>query len=417
MNKKLLISIGGLALVALLLVGQNGSVTAQDPAPTSPPAPPVPQGISDAPGAPIMQVEQQPAAVQRMDAIVSTAMSYQGQLQKSGGAYNGNCNFQFSLWDAAAGGAQKGNTIAKTATTVTNGLFSVELDFGDQFTGDARWLQTAVQCTGDAAFITLTPRHTLNAVPYALGLWPGISVRSSHSSAVFTSDNKIGAGLAGYSSGTATNSWGVFGQSESSYGVHGYSANGGAGVIGTSAKGHGVHGVSHSADRSGVYGENDNPNGFAGFFLGRTWTRVVEIAGGSDLAERFSQADGSVAEPGTVMVIDPDHPGHIKPSAGAYDHKVAGIVSGAGDIRPGLTLHQEGVVDGDTVMAIAGRVYVKAEALSGPIQPGDLLTTSDMPGYAMKASDDSRSHGAVIGKAMTGLESGTGLVLVIVNLQ
>ena len=48
-------------------------------------------------------------------------------------------------------------------------------------------------------------------------------------------------------------------------------------------------------------------------------------------------------------------------------------------------LHQEGVLEGDTVVAIAGRVYVRAEALSGPIAPGDMLTTSDMPGYVMVA--------------------------------
>jgi hypothetical protein len=75
------------------------------------------------------------------------------------------------------------------------------------------------------------------------------------------------------------------------------------------------------------------------------------------------------------------------------------------------------VIDGNTTMAIAWRVYVKADANAAPIEPGDLLTTSDLAGYAMKASDGSRSHGAVIGKAMTGLASGTGLVLVMVNLQ
>jgi hypothetical protein len=216
--------------------------------------------------------------------------------------------------------------------------------------------------------------------------------------------------------GEAPNGNGVYGGSENFSGGYFYSKNG-IGVIAASDGHDGIQGISTAAGRSGVYGRNTNPNGNAGFFDGKVWTRIVEIAGGSDLAERFSQADGTVAEPGTVMIIDPDHPGQIKPSAGAYDRKVAGIVSGAGDIRPGLTLHQEGVAEGDTVMAIAGRVYVKAEALSGPIEPGDLLTTSDLPGYAMKASDASRSHGAVIGKAMTGLSEGTGLVLVIVNLQ
>jgi hypothetical protein len=439
MNRKPLAALSVVGVIALVL--STGSAIAQDPAPTpSLPASPIaPEVLSP-------QSPQQPEAP--LGTQLGTMMSYQGQLQKSGGPYNGNCNFQFSLWDAATGGAQKGSTIAKNAVAVANGLFSVELDFGGEFVGEARWLQTAVQCAGDAGFTPLSPRHPQNGVPYALGLRPGGYVFGTDPSAIFTVQNNAGgAGLAGYSRGNASNSWGVHGQSENSIGVHGYSVNGGVGVYGNSPKGtgvfgnalngigvigasgsnigvkgesyehDGVQGISHAAGRSGVYGENDNPNGFAGYFTGRVRSHVLEIAGGSDLAERFSQADGSVAEPGTVMVIDPDHPGQIKPSAGAYDRKVAGIVSGAGDIRPGLTLYQEDVAEGDTVMAIAGRVYVKAEALSGPIEPGDLLTTSDLPGYAMKASDDARSHGAVIGKAMTGLKEGTGLVLVIVNLQ
>jgi hypothetical protein len=155
----------------------------------------------------------------------------------------------------------------------------------------------------------------------------------------------------------------------------------------------------------------------AALFEGRTSTRVLEITGGSDLAERFQVSDGTEAEPGTIMVIDPDNPGHLTPATTAYDRKVAGVVSGAGEVETGLVLHQEGVLEGETVVAIAGRVYVRAEAFSGPIAPGDMLTTSDRPGYAMVAADHERAQGAVIGKAMTGLESGTGLVLVLINLQ
>jgi hypothetical protein len=150
---------------------------------------------------------------------------------------------------------------------------------------------------------------------------------------------------------------------------------------------------------------------------GRVVTSAVEIYGGGDLAERFEARDGAQIEPGTLMVIDEAHPGALKPSASAYDPKVAGIVSGAGGVDPGLTLQQNGVMEGNTVVALAGRVYVKAEAVSAPIKPGDLLTSSAIPGTAMKASDRALSQGAVIGKAMSGLDSGQGLVLVLVNLQ
>ncbi len=117
------------------------------------------------------------------------------------------------------------------------------------------------------------------------------------------------------------------------------------------------------------------------------------------------------------MVIDDQHPGQLVPSTVAYDPKVAGIVSGAGGVSPGVTLQGQGVLEGNTPVAVAGRVYVKAEALSAPIAPGDLLTSSNVPGYAMKATDHAKAEGAVIGKAMTKLETGRGLVLVLVSLQ
>ena len=96
---------------------------------------------------------------------------------------------------------------------------------------------------------------------------------------------------------------------------------------------------------------------------------------------------------------------------------MAGVVSGAGGINPGLTLTQEGVLEGGQNVALSGRVYALATAANGPIKPGDLLTTSEVAGHAMKATDFVRWQGAVIGKAMSSLEKGEGLVLVLVNLQ
>jgi hypothetical protein len=68
-------------------------------------------------------------------------------------------------------------------------------------------------------------------------------------------------------------------------------------------------------------------------------------------------------------------------------------------------------------VALSGRVWVYCDANANPIKPGDLLTTSNVPGHAMKVRNYSRAQGAVIGKAMTGLKSGKGLVLVLVSLQ
>ena len=120
---------------------------------------------------------------------------------------------------------------------------------------------------------------------------------------------------------------------------------------------------------------------------------------------------------GAVVIIDQAHPGQLKLSERAYDTRVAGIVSGANGIQPGLSLHQEGALEGDQNVALSGRVYVQADARNGAIEPGDLLTTSDLPGHAMKVTDHAKAQGAILGTAMTGLKDGKGLVLVLVTLQ
>ncbi len=152
---------------------------------------------------------------------------------------------------------------------------------------------------------------------------------------------------------------------------------------------------------------------------GRVITQELEITGGSDLSEQFD-IDGSVGEvkPGMVVSIDPRHPGKLEISSQAYDYRVAGVISGAGGVKPGMLMGQAGsVADGDHAVALTGRVYCWADASNGPIEPGDLLTTSDTPGHAMKVTDRAKAPGAVIGKAMTSLDQGTGLILVLVNLQ
>ena len=120
---------------------------------------------------------------------------------------------------------------------------------------------------------------------------------------------------------------------------------------------------------------------------------------------------------GAVGVIDEENPGRLKMSRRAYDQQVAGIVSGANGINPGIALKQEGALDQGQNVALSGRVYVKADASQGAIKPGDLLTTSDTPGHAMKVGDHAKSQGAILGKAMGALKEGTGLVLVLVTLQ
>jgi hypothetical protein len=151
---------------------------------------------------------------------------------------------------------------------------------------------------------------------------------------------------------------------------------------------------------------------------GRVITEELQILGGSDLSEFFNLTDKTNIQKGMVVSIDPENPGQLKVSQTAYDKKVAGIVSGANNIKPGLIMSQKGTVaDGDYLVALSGRVYCKSEAVSAPIEVGDFLTTSDIPGYAMKVNDFNKAKGAILGKAMTSLKSGKGLVLVLITLQ
>jgi len=149
---------------------------------------------------------------------------------------------------------------------------------------------------------------------------------------------------------------------------------------------------------------------------GNLFVRVLTITGGADISEPFKMSQSDLPK-GAVVIIDEENPGHLKLSHQSYDTRVAGIISGAGGVNPGLSLRQHGVVEGDQQVALSGRVYVQADASNHPIKPGDLLTTASTPGHAMKVQDYSQAQGAILGKAMTGLQEGRGLVLVLVSLQ
>jgi len=156
-----------------------------------------------------------------------------------------------------------------------------------------------------------------------------------------------------------------------------------------------------------------------GTCIGRVITPVLEITGGSDLSEQFDIGNADyLSRPGMVVCIDPENPGGLTLSDQAYDRRVAGVISGAGGISTGMVMGQQGTVaDGEHPVALVGRVYVWADASAGPITPGDLLTTSDRPGYAMKVADHHKATGAILGKAMTGLDEGQGLILTLISLQ
>jgi hypothetical protein len=136
---------------------------------------------------------------------------------------------------------------------------------------------------------------------------------------------------------------------------------------------------------------------------------------GADCAEDFDVSEAKGIEPGAVMVIDEG--GALRQCQQAYDKTVVGVISGAGDYRPGIILDKQESRTDRMPVALMGKVGCKVDAKYSPIEVGDLLTTSPTPGHAMKADDPDKAFGSVIGKALRPLRGGQEIIPVLMTLQ
>jgi hypothetical protein len=147
-------------------------------------------------------------------------------------------------------------------------------------------------------------------------------------------------------------------------------------------------------------------------------TAFIPANCGADYAEAVDvTGDRTKYEPGDLLVIDPDTPGKFLKSNQPYSTMVAGIYS----TKPGFVGRLQPATEEtkaiEVPMAMVGRVPTMVSAENGPIKIGDLLVTSSTMGYAMKGTDRSQMMGAVVGKALGSLDSGTGVIMVLVTLQ
>jgi hypothetical protein len=208
---------------------------------------------------------------------------------------------------------------------------------------------------------------------------------------------------------------GVFGNSNSAGGTGVHGRGGGAGGFGVRGE---ISGTGAAAIRGQVFGPGD---ALAGQFDGNVRvTGKVDVTGdirlvNGDCAENFDIGTGAPVDPGTVMVLGDE--GQLFPNKAAYDKRVAGVVSGAGMFQPGIILDNVASVGNRQPVALLGKVYCKVDASYAPIEVGDLLTTSATMGHAMKATDQLKAFGSVIGKALKPFRDGRGLIPILVALQ
>ena len=242
---------------------------------------------------------------------------------------------------------------------------------------------------------------------------------------------------------------GVYGSSFAREGVYGSSSES-DGVHGSSTAGSGVYGS--SVDNTGVYGQSTNSTGVFGGSTGGSFLFegmdlaahnrrfVVERATGNVKADGAFTSPADFAEmmtvtgltddytPGDVLVIGRD--GKLSLSNEPYAANLAGVYSAKPGFLGDTEIGAHGIESYDLpptqeriAVALLGIVPVKVTADNGPIQPGDLLTTSSTPGHAMKAKpvviDGVAIYptGTILGKALESWEQGTGVIQVLITLR
>jgi hypothetical protein len=139
----------------------------------------------------------------------------------------------------------------------------------------------------------------------------------------------------------------------------------------------------------------------------------------ADLAESIPTVNGADEyDPGDVLVLSPEQPGHVDRSSEPYSRLVAGVYA----TKPGVLLGRPvGSSNEQRIpMGVVGIIPTRVSLEGGVIEVGDLLVTGSTPGHAMKAdlSDLDRLIGAILGKAMEPFsESETGMINVLVSVK
>ncbi len=311
-------------------------------------------------------------------ATLGSAFTYRGFLADGVALTNGTYDFHFSPFDAAGGGTQVGATLTLNDVTVTDGRFTVQLDFGNVFTGSALWLQVSVRPgASTGSYTTLSPRQALTPAPYALyalkiplagsgsaataahsdhdhfgQIWSGsaaqgLRVDNASTTGVGLFGSAPTTGTVGIATATSGTTYGVYGRSDSpsGAGVYGYA---------TGFYGRGVYGV---APRTGVYGQSTDTSG-VGVHGSSSYIGVSGSAGAT--SGTTYGVYGMANSPTSIGVY-----GYIK-IGGTVNYAVYGRVDGA----PGTGVYGRAPTTGTVGIATATTgttigVYGKSDSSDG----------------------------------------------------
>jgi hypothetical protein len=341
----------------------------------------------------------------------------------------------------------------------TGRVGAVILGSGDSITGDLpggtnyNYGLVVLSGTGPANFdLAASPYlYDSNAAIYARSSGTGVYASGSDTGVFGSGTYGVkgeGTSTGVRGEGTGSGSTGVFGigGGVGGKGIYGTGPTGvyGAGIIGVKAES-GINGPGTPALQATHTGTNGIAAVFANTSLDTTllisnagagplfkaWAGTVpkvEITNsglikanggfqgyGADLAEFIPVL--AALEPGDVVEIDPDNAGYFRQCSTPGSLAVAGVIS----TRPGVSLgaSDPAGASGENQgpqLALAGRIPVKVTDEGGPIRPGDLLVASATPGHAMRAPSPAK-QGSVLGKALGALDSGTGIVEMLVMLR
>jgi hypothetical protein len=341
---------------------------------------------------------------------LTTAFTYQGRLLQGGNAPTALYDFQFTLFDAVSGGAVQGSTVTLGSVPVSSGLFTVNLDFGAQYTGSRHFLQIAVRSAGAGGYTSLSPRQELTATPgaQAVVLPMNESASANLGALVAITNNGAGEGFSASTSGGSINGGGVVSTAAglNSNGVVGIATNGpGAfGVWGQAPVGIGVvgNGGEYGGSFAGPVGMYGGANGTGLSGIG------VQGSGGTTgfIGVRGDSVTGSGNSDGVLGVsTDPSGNG-VRGEAdggiyayGVWGYTTSGVgVAGNGVASGGNFTGNTGVV-GSSILAGAsgvgvlglgstGNIGVEGQASNGGTSSfGGYFTSSAAGGNGLYAED------------------------------